>query len=79
MPIYAYRCQSCDATFEEIVAIGGPAPACPECQGTQVKQMLSRIAAPGKSAQRLREGRAAAAREGHFSNYSATERKSAGV
>ncbi|MGB0659680.1 MAG: FmdB family zinc ribbon protein [Mangrovicoccus sp.] len=80
MPIYAYHCPSCAADFELLRSMSDTsAPVCPECGGEDATQRVSKPAAFGKSAQRLKEGRAAAAREGHFSNYSAAERKNAGV
>lgn len=72
MPIYDYRCQDCDKTFEVLVR-GGQVPPCPSCGGSHLEKCVSLPAAPGKSAGLVREGRAQAAREGHFSNYRRSE------
>ncbi|WP_138466301.1 zinc ribbon domain-containing protein [Poseidonocella sp. HB161398] len=77
MPIYSYRCSDCGAEFEELVALGAPLPPCPSCASQAVKQQISRVAPPGKAAGILASARKQAAKEGHFSNYSASERKAA--
>lgn len=75
MPLYDFYCAKCDETFELLVKITSTTPpACPECGGSMEKQ-LSLTSAPGKSAGILKKARAQAAKEGHFSNYSAAEKK----
>lgn len=77
MPIYSYRCASCAAEFELLVKISSDTvPACPQCAGTDLTQLLSRIAPAGKTAGLVANARQQAAKEGHFSNYSKAERKS---
>jgi hypothetical protein len=49
-------------------------PACPHCASTTLERQLSRPAAPGTSGATIAAGRRAAARAGHFSNYSKAER-----
>jgi putative FmdB family regulatory protein len=77
MPIHDYHCRSCGATFELLV-LGSRAPACKVCQSTDLeRQQVALTAAPGKSQAIIAAGRRAAAREGHFSNYSKSERAKA--
>jgi putative FmdB family regulatory protein len=43
VPIYEFRCDSCDATHEVIVLAGESAPeACPDCGGA-LKRLWSRL------------------------------------
>ncbi|MBK1615355.1 FmdB family transcriptional regulator [Rubrivivax gelatinosus] len=73
MPIYDYRCPACNADFELLVR-SSTVPQCPQCGATELERQLSRIAPAGTSAGIIKRARQAAAREGHFSNYSAGER-----
>lgn len=52
MPIYEYRCQGCQAKFELRRGFGqADDPAtCPNCQGDQVRRLLSVFAAYSKGA-----------------------------
>jgi putative FmdB family regulatory protein len=44
MPIYEYRCTTCDHRFEELLSTStSPAPPCPECGATAVERLWSRI------------------------------------
>ncbi len=72
MPIYDFRCNTCDSTME-ILTKADITPCCPEC-GDAMEKLLSCHAAPGKSAAIIASARAQAAKEGHFSNYKASER-----
>lgn len=72
MPIYDFRCNACNQTFE-LLTKASSTPACPECGGAMEKQ-VSCPAAPGQSAGIIASARAQAAREGHFSNYKRSER-----
>ena len=47
MPIYEYRCESCDERFEELVRRPDDPVACPECDGTEVRRLLSAFAGVG--------------------------------
>jgi putative FmdB family regulatory protein len=44
MPIYEYHCLSCRNEFETLVRSSGPAPACPQCLGTDLEKKLSTFA-----------------------------------
>ncbi|MEJ1964587.1 MAG: zinc ribbon domain-containing protein [Gammaproteobacteria bacterium] len=68
MPLYDYTCKKCDQTFELLVR-SSSVPACPGCGSRHVTRLVSRPAAPGKSAGVIAAGRARAARAGHLSNY----------
>lgn len=45
MPIYEYRCTSCNECFEELVrASATSAPPCPNCGATGAKRLFSMFA-----------------------------------
>jgi putative FmdB family regulatory protein len=44
MPIFEYRCKSCDEEFEALV-LGRDKPACPSCRGRKLERLLSTFAA----------------------------------
>ncbi|CAD5371946.1 Putative regulatory protein, FmdB family [Rubrivivax sp. A210] len=73
MPMYDYRCSACSQAFELLVR-SSTVPACPHCQSTELQRQVSLTAAPGTSQALIAAGRRAAAREGHFSNYSKADR-----
>ena len=73
MPLYNYRCIACDNAFEALVR-SSEVPTCPSCGSENLERQLSYLAPDGKSAAIIQKGRAQAAREGHFSNYSPSER-----
>ena len=73
MPIYDYRCSASSQGFELLVR-GGAAPTCPHCASTALQRQVSLTAPQGTSAAIIASGRRAAAREGHFSNYSKAEK-----
>ncbi len=77
MPLYDYRCQACQHTFELLVR-ASTVPACPQCGSTQLEKLLSLPAPQGKTAGLVAGARAQAAKEGHFSHYSAKERPKIG-
>lgn len=56
MPIYEYRCQSCDNTFELLTTYADrlAAHACPTCESDRTQVQVSTFAAQGFAA----EGRA---------------------
>ena len=73
MPIYDYKCSACSHPFELLVR-ASTVPTCPACGSTTVEKQLSLTAPPGKIPGLVRSARSQAAKEGHFSNYSAAER-----
>jgi putative FmdB family regulatory protein len=48
MPIYEFQCEGCGARFEELVAAGAEAGACPECGATGALRLLSNVSPPGR-------------------------------
>jgi putative FmdB family regulatory protein len=40
MPLFEYQCQRCSHQFEVLVR-NGDSPACPSCQGAELKKLLS--------------------------------------
>lgn len=74
MPFFTYHCSGCDSVFEALVR-GDDTPACPQCGGQQLEKQVSAAAIHGKTKAAVAAGRAQAAREGLFSNYSKSELK----
>jgi len=73
MPLYSYHCKSCDKDAELLIR-SDETPACPACGGVDLQRLVSRVVAPGKFTAIKRGMRAAAAAEGHTSNFSRSER-----
>jgi putative FmdB family regulatory protein len=73
VPIHDYRCSTCGETFELLV-LGGTVPACKACGSAALERQVSLTAPQGTAKATIAAGRQAAAREGHFSHYSAAER-----
>jgi len=73
MPLYDYRCTACHSEFELLVRASS-VPACPQCGSTELERAVSRIAPAAKIEAIRASNRRAAAREGHFSNFSQAER-----
>ena len=73
MPLYDYVCKRCNKTFEMLVT-GSGTPICPDCGSHKMNKLLSLPAQPGKSKRIIASARTQAAREGHFSHYSASEK-----
>jgi len=73
MPLHSYRCNGCGSDFETLVR-GDDVPVCPKCGGQSLERLIGMVAPDAKSKAVLKEGRAKAAKEGHFSNYSKSER-----
>ena len=74
MPLYNYHCKECDTVVELLTGFG-ETPACPRCGAQAMERLMSRPAAPGKSKAIMKAARAQAGREGHLSNFSASELK----
>lgn len=73
MPLYTYHCKGCDAVFETLVR-SSETPSCAACGGTDLERQIAAIAPDAKLPGVLSKVRAKAASEGHFSNYSRSER-----
>ena len=41
MPLYEYRCEPCDRTFETLIRSSGDQPHCPQCGNVDVDKQLS--------------------------------------
>ncbi len=76
MPLYDYHCTKCQQDFELLVR-ASTVPTCPHCASTALERRLSLTAPPGTSAAIIAAGRRAAARKGHFSNYSRADQAKA--
>ena len=76
MPLFDFHCLNCDKTSELLVRSTDTA-ACPYCASTELEKLVSLPSAPGKSKALIARGRSAAAKEGHFSNYSSGDRAKA--
>jgi putative FmdB family regulatory protein len=74
MPLYSYQCTKCEKEFELLVG-SGDVPVCPSCGGEKLERLISRVAPEAKSRSYVKTMRAQAAREGHLSNYSRSERR----
>lgn len=68
MPLFDFRCPACERSFELLVR-GSQPPSCPRCGGTALEKLVSAPAAPPQSGELVKQARAQARREGHFSNY----------
>jgi putative FmdB family regulatory protein len=68
MPLYSYHCAEC-GNDAELLIIGSREPVCPACGGPKMERLLARVAPQGKTKGILKAARAAAAREGHLSNF----------
>ena len=44
MPLYDYRCTTCDHEFEALVRPQDPPPTCPSCRSGAVEKLLSAFA-----------------------------------
>lgn len=74
MPLFDFHCRVCDKTSELLVR-SSDTPRCPHCGATTLDKLVAAPMEPGKSKAIIARARAQASREGHFSNYSASERK----
>jgi putative FmdB family regulatory protein len=73
VPLYNYHCDVCDKQFELLVR-SADVPACPTCGTVQIRRLISAIAPAGRAKAVAGSMRAAAAREGHLSNFRPSER-----
>ena len=73
MPLYSYHCARCRKDMEMLVGLS-EVPACPACGSKRLKRLVSLTAPEGKSRGIIKSAQKQAAREGHFSHYSRSER-----
>jgi putative FmdB family regulatory protein len=53
MPIYEYKCRSCEHCFELLVLPRAvTAPECPECHGADLEQLISSFSAKSEATSR---------------------------
>ncbi|PPD46671.1 MAG: FmdB family transcriptional regulator [Methylocystis sp.] len=74
MPLYAYRCDACEAEFELLVR-SSDTPECPACKSQKLTQQVARICKEIKYPAIAKSWRRAAAAGGDLSNFSKAERK----
>jgi putative FmdB family regulatory protein len=74
MPLYGFHCADCDSEVELLLGLS-ERPRCPTCHSRKLTRLVSRPAPPGKSGALAKSARARAAREGHLSNFSRSERR----
>jgi putative FmdB family regulatory protein len=48
MPIYEFQCAGCGERFEELVAAGVEAIACPRCDSERTERVISSVSPPGR-------------------------------
>lgn len=73
MPLYSFHCGKCDKEFELLVGMSDK-PSCPTCGGRRLERLMARVAPPARSGRIMKAARTQAAREGHLSNFSRSER-----
>jgi putative FmdB family regulatory protein len=49
LPIYEFECEECGTGFEELVAAGTAAVACPECGSERSRRLISAVSPPGRA------------------------------
>lgn len=78
MPFYDYHCMACGQRFERLVRTHDQ-PTCLHCGSPSIERQLSAPVRPGLSQAIIASNRRAAAREGHFSHFSAAEKAKLGL
>ncbi len=73
MPLYSYSCITCDKEFELLVRSSDEI-VCPTCGGS-LARLVSCTVPVGDSRRLVKSARAQAAREGHLSHFSRSERR----
>ncbi|HSD39639.1 MAG TPA: zinc ribbon domain-containing protein [Rhodocyclaceae bacterium] len=74
MPLFDFHCRVCDKTSELLIRSDAVA-SCPYCGSAEMEKQLSVIAPANKSNAIINGARRQANKEGHFSNYSSSERR----
>lgn len=41
MPIYEFKCKSCDTRFEKLCSLGETGVTCPQCGSSELKKLMS--------------------------------------
>ncbi len=72
MPLYAYKCQNCDAAFELLVS-SSDEPACLACGSKALRQQVAKICREITYPGIAKSWRRRAAAEGDLSNFSKKE------
>ena len=49
MPLFEFKCQDCETTFEKIVPSSSTVVACKQCESLKVEKLLSVFAVGGTS------------------------------
>jgi putative FmdB family regulatory protein len=62
VPLYEFRCSSCNEDFEELTSSHAVAPPCPRCGGREVERRLSQVAPTPRIGLRGRAARESDAR-----------------
>lgn len=73
MPIYDYQCKDCGNTFDKLV-MSSTVVTCPKCGSGNLEKLVSKPAPRSFTADIVSGARTQAAKEGHFSNYKASEK-----
>jgi putative FmdB family regulatory protein len=73
MPIYDYQCCECHQIFEKLVS-NSTQVSCPTCSSIRLNKLVSKPAPRSFTAEIISSARKQAAKEGHFSHYSAREK-----
>mgnify|MGYP005817343661 CR=1 FL=1 len=73
MPLFEYHCRDCGQNFEVLLRASQTA-SCPHCHGQALEKLVSAPTPPGRSKDLIRAARRRAAKEGHLSNFSASEK-----
>ena len=61
MPIYEYKCQKCDTSFEYLVMGGKDPDACPKCKSKKINRLMSACGFVSKGGNGLTEKTSASA------------------
>jgi putative FmdB family regulatory protein len=49
LPIYEFECEECGTCFDELVAAGTAAAACPACGSERSRRLISTVSPPGRT------------------------------
>ncbi|SOZ72163.1 FmdB family regulatory protein (plasmid) [Cupriavidus taiwanensis] len=74
MPLYDYVCRQCGLRYETLVRASAK-PVCPQCGSVTLTRQVSAPSPPLRSKSLVAAARRQAAKEGHFSNFTAEEQR----